>query len=90
MIGTEIPQAAGLFFPYIIERPTEAPIMSLEKKTCNEELQSIARLASENYKSDCSLTAFGVLKIVNCNSIAIIIVSIAPIKFSHRKLTTSK
>ena len=34
----KIPQAAGLFFPDIIERPKEAPIMALEKKSWNEEL----------------------------------------------------
>ena len=43
MIGAQIPQAGVLFFPDRIERPMEAPILALEKKHCNEELQRIAR-----------------------------------------------
>ena len=49
VIGAEIPQAAGLFFPGIKERLEEAPFMTLEKKHCHEELQSIARIASKKY-----------------------------------------
>ena len=44
----EIPQAARLFFPSPEERPKEAPYGLLEKKSCNEELKWIARLASKN------------------------------------------
>ena len=39
VIVAEIPQAAVLFFPDVTERPTEAPVMALEKKQRNEELQ---------------------------------------------------
>lgn len=39
VIETKIPQAVTLFFPDLVERPTEAPSRALEKKRCNEELQ---------------------------------------------------
>ena len=51
-MGAEIPQAAGLFFPDRIERPTEAPIVALEKKPRHEELKRTARLASKKYSAD--------------------------------------
>lgn len=50
MIVVEIPQEVGLFFPRLKERPEEAPFRLLEKKTYDEELKRIARLAPEKSK----------------------------------------
>ena len=47
VIAEQIPQAAGLFFLGRKERPKEAPLLAFEKKHCNEELKSIARIASK-------------------------------------------